>query len=120
MVRPHTMCSVFGVLVFIRVPSPAARMMTAAGPLALTGLLGIGAGTRLEGSPADSRSGLPQDTARLGGSPRDGQSRAPLTAAARRAARPALLTLAVCRAITTRSRFPDPVPAGSRSRPSPG
>src|ERR1039457_3658313 len=37
-VRPHTTCSTFGVRVFIRVPSPAARMMTAAGPLPLTRL----------------------------------------------------------------------------------
>src|SRR5712691_7574223 len=76
MVLPQITCRTFGVRVFIRVPSPAARMMTAAGPLALTRLLGIGAGKRLEAPPAGSRSGLPQDTASPGGTPRDGQSRA--------------------------------------------
>src|SRR6266496_1916560 len=48
MVLPQITCRTFGVRVFIRVPSPAARMMTAPGPLALTRLLGIGAGKRLE------------------------------------------------------------------------
>src|SRR5579862_4628463 len=45
MVRPQTLCRTFGVRVFIRVPSPAARTMTAAGPLALTRLLGLCADT---------------------------------------------------------------------------
>ncbi len=36
--RPHTSFSIFGVLVRIRVPSPAARTMTAAGPSAVTRL----------------------------------------------------------------------------------
>src|ERR1022692_3162621 len=67
MVLPQTRCRTFGVRVFIRVPSPAARMMTAAGSLALTRLLGIGAGTRRAAPPAGSRSGLPQDTAWLAG-----------------------------------------------------
>src|SRR5271156_416955 len=39
MLRPHTWFSTFGVWFFIRVPSPAARMITAAGPLRLTRLL---------------------------------------------------------------------------------
>ena len=36
MLRPHSGCSTFGRVDFIRVPSPAARMMTAAGRLAVT------------------------------------------------------------------------------------
>src|SRR6266567_3524789 len=76
MVLPQTTCRTFGVRVFIRVPSPAARMMTAAGPLALTRLLDIGAG-KAGGSPAGARSGSPQDTARPGGPSRDLQSRGP-------------------------------------------
>src|ERR1022692_849045 len=68
MVLPQTLCRTFGVRVFIRVPSPAARMMTAAGPLALTRLLGIGAGTRREAAPPghvpDSRR-IPPDRSRL-------------------------------------------------------
>src|ERR1700761_1663106 len=36
MLRPHNGCSTFGRVDFIRVPSPAARTMTAAGRLALT------------------------------------------------------------------------------------
>src|SRR5271165_1608292 len=38
MARPHTSFSIFGVDVRIRVPSPAARMITVAGPLAVTRL----------------------------------------------------------------------------------
>src|ERR1700722_15342103 len=38
MARPHTSLSIFGMAVRILVPSPAARMMTAAGPLELTRL----------------------------------------------------------------------------------
>src|SRR5262249_45812804 len=63
-VWPPTGCSTLGTLDFIRVPSPAARTITAAGTLALTQLLGIGAGPR---RPAASPGG--QDQARIPSAP---------------------------------------------------
>src|SRR5215472_14084787 len=51
MLRPHTWFSTLGVWFFIRVPSPAARMITAAGPLRLTRLPRVAAGTWACGAP---------------------------------------------------------------------
>src|SRR6202042_2751004 len=56
MLRPHTSLSTLGVWFFIRVPSPAARMITAAGPLTLTRL---GSSVSAQARPVAHRRGIP-------------------------------------------------------------
>src|ERR1700677_267271 len=54
MLRPHRGCSTFGICDFIRVPSPAARTMTATGRGALTRLISSGIARTYPGLPTDT------------------------------------------------------------------
>src|SRR6185437_5981150 len=120
-VSPPTGFSTLGMLDFIRVPSPAARTITAAGTLALTQLLGIGAGPRGPAAlprAARTRSGYlpPHQPRRTAGEPqvpaavqeRRG-NRLPVCAALARARAPLARALAPGRGFEPRLTGPKPV-----------